>query len=91
MAIINTILSPSVSSIFTFFTKNYITGKAGTQRLDFQAFTNGILAGLVVINGCADDIEPWAAMCIGCIGSITYSIAVRVMEKLKIDDPLEAS
>ena len=52
--------------------------------------TNGILAGLVAITaGCAS-VEPWAAVIMGLIGSLTYSVACLVMIKCKIDDPLEA-
>ena len=54
LAMINSIMSPAVSSICTFFTKKYIVGKDDSHRLDFQAFTNGILAGLVAVNGVAD-------------------------------------
>jgi len=57
-------------------------GEADKIRLDFQAFTNGILAGLVTVNGVADDVDPWAAMLIGCIGSFTYTITVKISEKL---------
>ena len=52
--------------------------------------TNGILAGLVAITaGCAS-VEPWAAVIMGLIGSLTYSLSCLVMNKCKIDDPLEA-
>merc|ERR1711907_902469 len=70
--------------------RKYITRERRDIRLDFQALTNGILAGLVTITaGCAS-VEPWAAVVMGLIGSVTYSLACLVMNKLKIDDPLEA-
>ena len=60
------------------------------MRMDFQALTNGILAGLVTITaGCAS-VEPWAAFIMGGIGSVTYCLSCLTMNKLKIDDPLEA-
>lgn len=52
--------------------------------------TNGILAGLVAITaGCAS-VEPWAAVVMGLIGSLTYSLSCLAMNAAKIDDPLEA-
>jgi len=58
--------------------------------MDFQALTNGILAGLVTITaGCAT-VQPWCAVIMGVIGSITYSTSCLIMNKLRVDDPLEA-
>ena len=89
-AIINTILAPAASGLLTFVTRKHITGEKKDIRLDFQALTNGILAGLVAITaGCAS-VEPWAAVVMGLIGSLTYSLACLGMNKAKIDDPLEA-
>lgn len=89
-AIINTILSPSAAGLLTFVTRKHITGENKDIIMDFQALTNGILAGLVAITaGCAS-MQPWAAVLTGCIGSLTYSTACLIMNKLKIDDPLEA-
>lgn len=87
---VNSILAPSSAGIFTFYTRKYITGQKKNIRMDFQALTNGILAGLVSITaGCAT-VEPWAAIIIGVIGSIVYSISCRITEYLHVDDPLEA-
>ena len=61
------------------------------MRLDFQGITNGILAGLVSVTAGCDIIETWAAFCIGIIGSFVYCFSCVLMQKLKIDDPLEAS
>ena len=58
--------------------------------MDFQGLTNGILVGLVCITASCDCVESWAAVIIGIIGSVTYSLACLVMTKLKVDDPLEA-
>jgi ammonia channel protein AmtB len=49
LAILNTIISPAASGIFTLFTKKYISGQNKNMRMDFQGLTNGILAGLVSI------------------------------------------
>lgn len=86
----NTILAPSAGGLFTFFTRKYITGEKRDVRLDFQGLTNGMLAGLVCITASCDSVESWAAVVIGIIGSITYSLACKAMTAMKVDDPLEA-
>lgn len=48
------------------------------------------MAGCVSITACCNHIKPWAAVCVGFIASMTYSLAVRLMDYLKIDDPIEA-
>ena len=52
--------------------------------------TNGILAGLVSITASCNCVEPWAAGIIGILGSLVYSAFCRIMDKFKIDDPLDA-
>jgi len=90
LAMVNTIVAPSAAGLFTFATRKYITGQNQDHRLDFGALTNGLLAGCVFITaGCAQ-VEPWAAIVIGICGSIIYSLACLALEKLEIDDPLEA-
>lgn len=91
LAMVNTILAPSAGGLFTLFFKKYIAGDdVKAARYDFLGLCNGVLAGLVCITAACDCVEPWAAIIIGIIGSITYSLAVRLMNKLKIDDPIEA-
>jgi len=89
-AIMNTILAPSAGGLFTFFTRKHLTGEKKEIRMDFQGLTNGILAGLVAVTASCDSVESWAAVIIGIIGSITYSLSCRAMTAMKIDDPLEA-
>jgi len=89
-AMVNTVIAPSASGLFTFFTRKYITGQNKDHRLDFGALTNGLLAGCVSITaGCAS-VAPWSAIVIGLIGSVVYSLACLFMEWIQIDDPVEA-
>ena len=90
LAIVNTILSPSAAGLFTFYTKRYITGQNTNMRMDYQAMTNGILAGAVTITGCCNCVEPWAALIIGILGSLVYSLFCKVLDYFKIDDPMDA-
>lgn len=55
-----------------------------------MASCGGFLAGLVAVSGCVDELEPWFAMVIGIISSIVYILGCKILEKLHIDDPIEA-
>jgi Amt family ammonium transporter len=89
-AMVNTIIAPSAAGLFTFLTRKHITGQNTDHRLDFGALTNGLLAGCVSITASCAFVEPWAAIVIGIIGSVIYSLACVLLEKFEIDDPLEA-
>jgi len=52
---------------------------------------NAVLAGLVSITACCNNVEMWAAIVIGIVGCIIYLIADRFLKKMQIDDPIEAS
>lgn len=91
IAMANTIIAPSMAGVFTFFTKKYFAGReSNPSRLDFHGLCNGVLAGLVAITAGADCVESWAAVIIGLLGSVTYSLAVRFANYLEVDDPIEA-
>ena len=53
---------------------------------DLSAMANGILAGLVSITAPCSATEPWAALVIGCIGGVVYYFAVKLLDKLGVDD-----
>lgn len=82
LSMVNTIVAPSAAGIFTFVTRKHITGQKKNVRMDFQALTNGILAGLVSITAGCNVVEPWAAIVIGIIGSVCYSLGCRLTEFL---------
>ncbi len=89
-AMMNTIISPSSAGLVTFALEQKLGGNTNL-RYNFGALTNGILAGLVSITASCDRVHPWAAFVIGGIGAFVYIGATRMMNKFKIDDPLEAS
>lgn len=86
----NSIISPSSAGLVTFALEQKLGGNTNL-RYNFSALTNGILAGLVSITASCDRVHPWAAFVIGGIGAFVYIGTTRMMAKLKIDDPLEAS
>eukprot|EP00486_Rosalina_sp_Unknown_P015516 CAMPEP_0201594518 /NCGR_PEP_ID=MMETSP0190_2-20130828/191812_1 /ASSEMBLY_ACC=CAM_ASM_000263 /TAXON_ID=37353 /ORGANISM="Rosalina sp." /LENGTH=588 /DNA_ID=CAMNT_0048054161 /DNA_START=104 /DNA_END=1870 /DNA_ORIENTATION=- len=51
---------------------------------------NGILAALVSITASCAVVSPGVAIVVGFIGALVYYGASNLMEKLEIDDPLDA-
>ena len=88
----NTTLAAASGGIWSIFMKNRILGThSRLNRYDLTAISNGILAGLVAITASCHNVESWAALVIGLIGSIFYTLSCKLLHKLKIDDPLEAT
>ena len=89
---INTILAPSCAAL-TFiiyeYSDFYDSSKISVQ--DPGRIMNSILAGLVAITAPCNNVEPWAACIIGIIGCFVYIASSILMNKFKIDDPIEAS
>lgn len=52
---------------------------------------NGVLAGMVSVTACCDNIALWAAATIGIIGSLIYMNTKRLISRFEIDDPLDIS
>lgn len=71
-------LSAFVSS--TLWYKNY----------DLTMFLNGILGGLVTITAGADLMSPIEAVIIGAFGGIIIVLAVGLIDKIRLDDPVGA-
>ncbi|MFH1061891.1 MAG: ammonium transporter [Candidatus Omnitrophota bacterium] len=57
---------------------------------DLSMAMNGALAGLVAITAPCAFVDPWAAIVIGAIGGILVVLAVVLLDKLHIDDPVGA-
>eukprot|EP01083_Nonionella_stella_P014542 40833_1 len=51
---------------------------------------NGILAGLVSITAPCSVVDTGDALAIGVIGALVYYTASRFLERIKVDDPLDA-
>ena len=46
---------------------------------------------LVSVSASCNNIELWAACCVGAIGSVIYSQTKKLISRLEIDDPLDVS
>ncbi len=60
------------------------------KNYDITMFMNGVLGGLVAITAGADQMSTGDAMIIGGIGGIIVVLAISLLEKLKLDDPVGA-
>ncbi|MCP3659227.1 MAG: ammonium transporter [Bacteroidetes bacterium] len=82
---INTNLAAASGGIMAMITVWRMFGKP-----DLSMSMNGSLAGLVAITAPCAFVEPWAAIVIGGIGGVLVVLAVVMLDKLHIDDPVGA-
>lgn len=87
---INTSLS-AVSSGLTAVFLHYMLHRNQRDRYSTTVLCNGFLAGLVSITAGCNEIEPFAAVIIGILGGFTYFGSAKLLLRIKVDDPLEAS
>ncbi|MDG2350526.1 MAG: ammonium transporter [Flavobacteriaceae bacterium] len=60
------------------------------KNLDLTMFLNGILGGLVGITAGADQMSPTDAILIGIVAGAIIVVAVSLIDRLKLDDPVGA-
>ncbi|MGB2128753.1 MAG: ammonium transporter [Flavicella sp.] len=60
------------------------------KNYDLTMFLNGILGGLVGITAGADQMSPDDAIIIGAIAGVIIVLAVALIDKLRLDDPVGA-
>eukprot|EP00933_Yihiella_yeosuensis_P021968 TRINITY_DN17304_c0_g1_i1.p1 TRINITY_DN17304_c0_g1~~TRINITY_DN17304_c0_g1_i1.p1 ORF type:complete len:558 (+),score=124.49 TRINITY_DN17304_c0_g1_i1:81-1754(+) len=61
-----------------------------THRYDVGGLCNGILAGLVSITAGCSTVETGSAFTIALLGGFFYQAASMLLQRLKIDDPVDA-
>src|SRR5438874_8301115 len=60
------------------------------RKPDVSMMLNGVLAALVAITAACGFVAPWAAMLIGFVAAAVAVVAVPLVERLGIDDPIGA-
>ena len=60
------------------------------KNFDLTMFLNGILGGLVGITAGADQMTPTDAILIGSIAGVIIVLAVAMIDRLRLDDPVGA-
>ncbi|MBB6634416.1 ammonium transporter [Cohnella thailandensis] len=82
---VNTQLGAAGGAIAALLIAWAVTGKA-----DIPVMLNGALAGLVAITASCAFVESWAALVIGLIAGLLVFAGMRLVDKLRIDDPIAA-
>ncbi|CAK9068289.1 Ammonium transporter 1 member 1 (AtAMT1 [Durusdinium trenchii] len=82
----NTTLAAATGGITVFVLRYFIT-----KKYDVGGLCNGILAGLVSITAGCGSMECGSAFATGLIGGFVYQGASMLLQKLKVDDPVDAS
>jgi Amt family ammonium transporter len=60
------------------------------RKPDVSMMLNGVLAALVAITAACGFVSPWAAVVIGFVAATIAVVAVPLVERLGIDDPIGA-
>jgi Amt family ammonium transporter len=60
------------------------------RKPDVSMMLNGVLAALVAITAACGFVSPWAAVLIGFVAAGVAVVAVPLVERLGIDDPIGA-
>ncbi|MCC5850343.1 MAG: ammonium transporter [Verrucomicrobia bacterium] len=82
---LNTTLAAAAGAVFALIT-SWILDK----KPDLTMALNGILAGLVSITANADIVTNMSAIIIGLLGGILVVGGIKLLEAVKIDDPVGA-
>lgn len=61
------------------------------NKHDLMAACDGVICGLVAITACCNNVENWAAFVIGILSCPVSVLAIFVIKKLGIDDPINAA
>ncbi|MEX2584963.1 MAG: ammonium transporter, partial [Balneolaceae bacterium] len=82
---VTTALSASAGALFAMLTTQIVF-----RNMDAPMALNGILAGLVGITAGADVVTPLAAVSIGAVAGMIVVMAISVIDRFRIDDPVGA-
>lgn len=81
----NTFLASAAGGIATMIFTHFRNGK-----MDITMVINGVLAGLVSITAGCNVLSPNSAILAGLVAGVLVDVAVMMIERMKIDDPVGA-
>jgi len=59
------------------------------RMIDSFTILRGIIAGVVAVSAGSSDYKFWASPIVGMSGGIIYGLSTAVIQRFRIDDPLE--
>ncbi len=83
--VVNTFLASAAGGISTMVYTHFAYGK-----IDITMVINGVLAGLVSITAGCNVVSPVSAIIIGSVAGVLVDVAVLIIDKQRIDDPVGA-
>ncbi len=83
--VVNTFLASAAGGISTMVYTHFAYGK-----IDITMVINGVLAGLVSITAGCNVVSPVSAIIIGSVAGVLVDVAVLIIDKQMIDDPVGA-
>merc|ERR1719454_1872094 len=84
---VNTTLAPAAGGIAAMALRRFVLEP---KAWNVTYVCGGILAGLVSITAGCGSIHPRGTIIVGFIGGVVYCGSSELLQKLKIDDPVEA-
>ena len=85
LTLVTTCLAAAAGGVFSAIFSNILY-----KNYDLTMFMNGVLGGLVGITAGADQMSPGDAILIGIIAGVIIVLAVALIDKVKLDDPVGA-
>ena len=84
---VNTTLAPAAGGISAMLLRRFVLEP---KSWNVTYVCGGILGGLVSITAGCGNIHPRGTIIVGLIGGVVYVASSELLQKLKIDDPVEA-
>ncbi|XP_066278687.1 putative ammonium transporter 1 [Branchiostoma lanceolatum] len=84
---VNTVISASMGGLVAMLLKR--VGILGKPNWTYLTAANGALTGMVSIAAGCNEVYTWGALVIGTVAGLTYCIWSRLLQALRIDDPVD--
>lgn len=82
---VTTTIAAAAGGITSFLVSSYMS-----KQYDMVAYANGVLGGLVGITAGCSNMDTHTAFIIGIVSGFIYVGSSKLLEKLKVDDPIGA-